>query len=60
LWVRIDLTHVIMHLQDLSKSIEVGFHSDYTILFQYFIKSCRIMFEQNDKVLCCTLEMFKS
>ena len=28
--------------------------------FQYFIKPCRIMFEQNDKVLCCTLEMLKS
>lgn len=45
---------------DLSKNIEVGFQSDKTRLFQYFIKPCRIMFEQNDKVLCCTLEMLKS
>ena len=58
--MRTDLTPVIMHLQDLSKAIEVGFQSDKTRLFQYFIKPCRIMFEQNDKVLCCTLEMLKS
>ncbi|CAM0904271.1 unnamed protein product [Alopecurus aequalis] len=45
---------------DLSKTIEVGFQSDKTRLFQYFMKPCRIMFEQNDKVLCCTLEMLKS
>jgi pre-rRNA-processing protein IPI1 len=58
--VRIDLAPVIMHLQDLSKNIEVGFQSDKTRLFQYFIKPCRIMFEQNDKILCCTLEKLKS
>ncbi|KAM0913507.1 hypothetical protein ACQ4PT_012109 [Festuca glaucescens] len=46
--------------RDLSKTIEVGFQSDKTRLFQYFIKPCRIMFEQNDKLLCCTLEMLKS
>ena len=51
---------VIMHLQDLSKTNEVGFQSDKTRLFQYFIKPCIIIFEQNDKVLCCTLEMLKS
>jgi hypothetical protein len=60
LWLRIDVTPVIMHLQDLSKTIEVGFQSDKTRLFQYFIKPCRIMFAQNDKLLCCTLEMLKS
>ncbi|KAM0881323.1 hypothetical protein ACQ4PT_033013 [Festuca glaucescens] len=46
--------------RDLSKTIEVGFQSDKTRLFQYFIKPCRIMFEQNDKLLCSTLEMLKS
>lgn len=45
---------------DLSKTNEVGFQSDKTRLFQYFIKPCIIIFEQNDKVLCCTLEMLKS
>jgi pre-rRNA-processing protein IPI1 len=58
--VRIDFAPVILHLQDLSKTIEVGFQSDKTRLFQYFIKPCRIMFEQNDKVLCCILEMLQS
>lgn len=45
---------------DLSKTIELGFQSDKTRLFQYFIKPCIIMFDHNDKVLCCTLEMLKS
>lgn len=49
-----------MQLQDLSKTIEVGFQSDKTRLFQYFIKPCIIFFEQNDKVLCSTIEMLKS
>jgi pre-rRNA-processing protein IPI1 len=44
---------------DLSKNIEMGFQSDKTRLFQYFMKPCRVMFEQNDKVLCCTLELLK-
>lgn len=50
----------ILYLQDLSKTIELGFQSDKTRLFQYFIKPCIIMFDHNDKVLCCTLEMLKS
>jgi len=50
----------MFYLQDLSKTIEVGFQHDKTRLFQYFIKPCTIMFDKNDKVLCSTLEMLKS
>lgn len=50
----------MFYLQDLSKTIELGFQPDKTRLFQYFIKPCIIMFDKNDKVLCSTLEMIKS
>ncbi|KAL5216290.1 hypothetical protein ABZP36_007691 [Zizania latifolia] len=58
--IKIIAGYLVDAAMDLSKTIELGFQSDKTRLFQYFIKPCIIIFCQNDKVLCCTLEMLKS
>ncbi|KAL5215233.1 hypothetical protein ABZP36_004385 [Zizania latifolia] len=58
--IKIIAGYMVDAAMDLSKSIELGFQSDRTRLFQYFLKPCIIIFCQNDKVLCCTLEMLKS
>uniref|UniRef100_A0A0D9W5Z4 Uncharacterized protein n=2 Tax=Leersia perrieri TaxID=77586 RepID=A0A0D9W5Z4_9ORYZ len=58
--IKIIAGYLIDAAMDLSKTIELGFQSDKTRVFQYFIKPCIIIFCQNEKVLCCTLEMLKS
>uniref|UniRef100_A0A0E0DF38 Pre-rRNA-processing protein Ipi1 N-terminal domain-containing protein n=1 Tax=Oryza meridionalis TaxID=40149 RepID=A0A0E0DF38_9ORYZ len=58
--IKIIAGYLIDAAMDLSKTIELGFQSDRTRLFQYFIKPCIIIFCQNEKVLCCALEMLKS
>ncbi|KAF0890463.1 hypothetical protein E2562_002832 [Oryza meyeriana var. granulata] len=58
--IKIIAGYLIEAATDLSKTIELGFQSDKTRLFQYFVKPCIIIFCQNEKVLCCTLEMLKS
>ncbi|XP_015692389.1 uncharacterized protein LOC102700798 isoform X1 [Oryza brachyantha] len=58
--IKVIAGYLIDAAMDLSKTIELGFQSDQTRVFQYFIKPCIIIFCQNEKVLCCTLEMLKS